>query len=360
MLKNIAIEHANVYDFIISLSRIANHEADNDFLEKHKSDWEERFKLDESLTKWTREIKGKIPQNYLDDINLMFNNETRFSAVLLYYARRERCLHIADFIAFMQGLQAREFFANYLYLYSLHKTTFPQISYAEALSLSGNENAAMRFVEKLPFQAKRKWEILQFCLKPETTFASLCNLLLWYYGIYKKDEAKVEKIVQKYEAELTCRIKKYGKDYISLLINIDYIKQDKSIILAVSYFGEIGYLYVSVDAEEDLFLIGYRHMEVYVERKHGILANVLIFKALGDETRQNMLKLLSQKEWYGDELAQKMGLSNSTVSYHLNILLMEGFIKINRIENRTYISLLEKNIEKSLQTALKRILEQKN
>ena len=43
------------------------------------------------------------------------------------------------------------------------------------------------------------------------------------------------------------------------------------------------------------YVLGFRHMEVFVERKHGILSNVQIFKTLGDETRQNMIKLLQSQ-----------------------------------------------------------------
>ena len=86
------------------------------------------------------------------------------------------------------------------------------------------------------------------------------------------------------------------------------------------------------------------------------MSNVYLFKALGDETRQNMIRLLTKRDYYGDEFAKEMELSNSTISYHLSILLLEGFITVNRTENKSFISLNKSKLEKQLKQALNKMI----
>jgi len=57
------------------------------------------------------------------------------------------------------------------------------------------------------------------------------------------------------------------------------------------------------------------------------------FKALGDETRQRILKLLSLKEMCVCELITALGLTQPTASHHLSIL-EEANIVENRKEGR--------------------------
>jgi len=143
---------------------------------------------------------------------------------------------------------------------------------------------------------------------------------------------------------------------INILVKIDY-PDTKHIILTVSYFLEIGYtVYIFENQKEYLYIVGFRHMELFVERKHSLLSNVHVFKALGDETRQNMIKLLSKKEWYGEELAKHMELSNSTVSYHLSILLLEGIVLVNRVDNKSFFKLDKENLNKIITQAYKRMV----
>lgn len=49
-------------------------------------------------------------------------------------------------------------------------------------------------------------------------------------------------------------------------------------------------------------------------------------KTLGDKSRLDMLKLLKEQERSGQELARELGISQGTVSHHLNVLVRDEFI----------------------------------
>ena len=73
------------------------------------------------------------------------------------------------------------------------------------------------------------------------------------------------------------------------------------------------------------------------------------FKILADEKRLSIIRLLNQGPLYGYELAQRLHLSNSTVSHHLSALSSVGLVKASRKENRVYYEVLPNEIEKLME-----------
>lgn len=55
-----------------------------------------------------------------------------------------------------------------------------------------------------------------------------------------------------------------------------------------------------------------------------------IFKALSDETRLRILKLLEEREICVCELMQVLGMPQSTISRHMNVLRRAGLVKGRR------------------------------
>jgi DNA-binding transcriptional ArsR family regulator len=52
-----------------------------------------------------------------------------------------------------------------------------------------------------------------------------------------------------------------------------------------------------------------------------------VFKALSVETRINILKLLTERRYILSELSESLGMSNSTIKEHLDIMVKAGLIK---------------------------------
>lgn len=59
-------------------------------------------------------------------------------------------------------------------------------------------------------------------------------------------------------------------------------------------------------------------------------------KVLADETKLEMLRLLSSDTMYGAQLAKQLGISPATVSYHVGQLGAMKLVNIRRQENRIY------------------------
>ena len=352
-----------VYDFIISLSRINHNENLEKFVSNYDKEITNRIKLNDEIIKWVEKTRNQIPEKYRKIIDIFFNKDTVLRIVFLYYIRKNKINQVSDFIEFVKTLDGKQFILKYFSLFTFAIEKCEYRDEKEAEKILKHELELMDFVDSLPFDSNRKWELLQVSRKPTHYLNLLAEFLQWYNEkLFKSIKKKIIKIIKSKEVELRKKIDYYGEDYLSLLINTDSLDlKERQVILVVSYFLEISYLFVlRDDRREDIFLVGYRHNEIFIDRQHGVLANVHIFKALCDETRQNIIKFLNNKKSYGDEIARELNLSNSTVSYHLNILMFEGFVKVKRIEKKNYFVLNKKILENKVMRALNRMIYKNN
>lgn len=52
----------------------------------------------------------------------------------------------------------------------------------------------------------------------------------------------------------------------------------------------------------------------------------ILFKALNDQTRRNILELLKEKDLTAGEIAASFNISNPTLSHHLDLLRQAGLV----------------------------------
>ncbi len=65
----------------------------------------------------------------------------------------------------------------------------------------------------------------------------------------------------------------------------------------------------------------------------------LVYKALGDEQRLRILRLLRGDELYAQEIVERTGLHQSVVSRHLSFMRAVGLINARRQNNMKFFSL---------------------
>ena len=59
-------------------------------------------------------------------------------------------------------------------------------------------------------------------------------------------------------------------------------------------------------------------------------------KVINDPSKLKIIELLKEEDMYGAELAQKLNLKTSTISYHIDALMNSGIIKARREDKRIY------------------------
>ena len=74
-------------------------------------------------------------------------------------------------------------------------------------------------------------------------------------------------------------------------------------------------------------------------------AVVRLHRALGDETRLRILKLLAGRDLYLTEIAQQLELSKPTIKHHLALLRSAGLVTITESGTVIYYSLRRNRLD---------------
>jgi DNA-binding transcriptional ArsR family regulator len=74
---------------------------------------------------------------------------------------------------------------------------------------------------------------------------------------------------------------------------------------------------------------------------------VRLYRALGDESRLRILRLLAERDRYLTELATELDLSKPTVSHHLAQLRSAGLVTMTEQGNLTYYTLRRDRVEEA-------------
>jgi DNA-binding transcriptional ArsR family regulator len=130
----------------------------------------------------------------------------------------------------------------------------------------------------------------------------------------------------------------------------------RRVILAPSYFAR-PYNYLMAGADWRFF--GYPLADAAFDRLHPLAppGSVLrLHRALGDETRLRILKLLAGGDLYLTEIAQHLELSKPTIKHHLAILRSAGAVTVTEAGSVIYYTLRRQALEEA-STELMRFLE---
>lgn len=350
-INNIYYFDSPVIDFLASMFRIVNNEKIQEDINTYSKD----YKLDAELVALVEKCEKLISNDIRNNLNLFFNWETFFGMCLVIKVVENDIQSVKDFILYIKNIDEKELLIAFLGTgYTLEENDDFCLD-----DIIKDQKKSIEFINNnMHIPTEFKWNILQFCINPIQMKEDLVYLLEKFYEIYISMEDDVIDKVKSYKKNLIDNLEKYGDEYASIITNIPISKyKDEKVVFAVSYFYEYALL-DSYGNNIHLYMVGYKHSEVYVEKKHGILSGVELFKALGDETRLNIVRLLSKKKWYGKELAKELNLSNSTISHHLSLLVLNKIIIPDRVDNRTYYSLNQDAFKKLVMNKIDNILDQ--
>jgi DNA-binding transcriptional ArsR family regulator len=113
----------------------------------------------------------------------------------------------------------------------------------------------------------------------------------------------------------------------------------RRIVLAPSYFGRP---YNSLSKVGDVQLVCYPIADSSLgaaDRLTPPSATVRLYRALGDESRLRILRLLAERDRYLTEIANELSLSKPTIKHHLAQLRAAGLVTLIEQGNLTYYSL---------------------
>lgn len=346
-MKGIEFVSSPVFDLLGSMFRLNIHETmDN-----------EKASQPADLSQWVNETKLKLNDELNKELSVFFHEESFIGMSMVGYAYRNNAYESVDqFITFLQKQSADEIFYNFL-----------QTGYLkEEIKDIQNQEEVLNFIKDSLLPEQEKWKLTYLYVDRERTkerFVSLVQQCNYLY--FQKEWPKVKEAHDQSYEDL---IENYHLTSIDDLANIFQIlpkgKQIKEeypqfqMVLAPSmFYGYSSLTSISNDHELFLYMYGIHQPEFYARQniqKEDITES---FKLLSDERRIQIIQLLNRTPSYGYELAQKLGLSNSTISHHITSLVNIGIVNTVRQDKRIYYKVDKERLELLLDAMKKKLLE---
>lgn len=204
-----------------------------------------------------------------------------------------------------------------------------------------DNQSVLKHIKDMEISSSLKWNI--FCLlnDQQVYIEDFIDFIKSYFQIYRKVEKERNKQLDEFNINFQRNIEKCGVEFLKRITKDMFKFEDYDrVYISSSVFST---LTISVDEEENAcYIVVGPQVEEYFKKNYGInnLENNLnIFKNLSDKTRFSIIKLLLERDYYGQEIAKALNITTATVSYHMNYLTVSRLVLIERRDHKAYYSL---------------------
>lgn len=291
------------------------------------------------------------------EINYFFDHSGLGYILYKYILRNSEVSDMLSFIELLRDETADGFILNILRSVSMNTLSKPGMNKEnQQLSLSGNLKEQLSLVEATKFQDEvRKGRVLEAIHHPEEFKIRLLLLLTQYYKqSFMNIEDDVFPILYQERDTHEQRYREQPDHFTVNYLGLPHSRlESPTIIVHISYFKYVScHSYSSYSpSDADWFVLGI-YTKLILDDRVGSERMAAFFKVLSDVNRIEILRLLSERAWFGQELAEKLNITPPTVSYHMSFLQQIGLVSFNRTDNRYYYTLNRTSLQKPLQEFL--------
>ena len=307
--------------------------------------------LEKPMDYW-EDIKNDLPSIVQKELDYAHKNNTWFALLQLLHSNYFDTLH--NFLDFLHQLPESEVRSRCLpYTGSHHEEIRRRASFKEEEAIASLMNSCKHhkfFPAYIEYISTVDIDVLKKHLKIISEG--------WYKTViepnYTEFTAMLERDVQQKRALYSTYT---SEEFVKHVTGIDY--QPEPSIHQVLLIPQ--YVYRPWNVETTLPGVKVFYYPISDENVHEIedpysppSALLHGYKALGDETRLKIIKLLTEKDYSLQELTRQLTIPKSTIHHHLALLRAAWIVKVHK--SRYYIQIENLN---SLQEKLQRFLERK-
>jgi DNA-binding transcriptional ArsR family regulator len=314
-----------VYDFLFSLNE--DHDFPHDLLDEDKT--------------WLAEARSALAEQHADEVEMLLGSE--MSILVAAYAVEHPELTTVD--AFLDAFEAaptNEMLETML----CDLVRDPEIGDLVVAASTGDSAALADLRAAIPDHKVGFQALLQ---DPAAGHRTLVRILRAWAGSFARIEPRIQAILERDHA---LRATDRGSLKPTELIEhttggIRWLPEVgvKRVILAPTYFSRpYNILLAGPDWRFFAYPVGDSALEAE-DRLAPPQAVVRLHRALGDETRLRILKLLAAQDLYLTEIAQQLDLSKPTIKHHLALLRAAGLVTVVEAGTVIYYSLRRDRIE---------------
>jgi DNA-binding transcriptional ArsR family regulator len=314
------------YDFIFSLSDDAGSTDD----------------LPSADRRWLTDARASLPQALRASVGRLFGSELGIHLAALLVDRRE-VRTARETVTALEALGPGDLFR------AVFTEAAREPGLAELIegAIAGDANVLPELAERLP--EWRREEALEMLRRPESSAIEIVDVLrAWADRFGTIEERVAEMLTRDYDARAADRATLAGPDLIERTTGgIRWLSETgvRRVILAPSYFSRP---YNFLLGGSDWRFFGYPISDDALDAADPLApppSSVRLHRALGDETRLRILKLLAGRDLYLTEIAQHLDLSKPTIKHHLALLRSAGLVTITESGTVMYYSLRRQRLD---------------
>lgn len=197
-----------------------------------------------------------------------------------------------------------------------------------------------------------KEKLLECFGNPEETKQRLLFLFKQFYErSYRPIEQtvleKIQNIQEQYKSMLKSNAQDFINKYFFNFFKIENGTWEYKLNIHLSLFQYIYFWTINLHdykQKPGWMVLGIRTYEFYFQKEAADRVDRFL-KVLSDKRRVDIVKMLSNKPYYGYEIAAKLELTPATVNYHINLLMDAGIITFDREENKIYFSINKEKVK---------------
>lgn len=215
--------------------------------------------------------------------------------------------------------------------------------------IANNKENILGFIKELDINKSSKWDLYCFIDNIEKYKQEFIILIKDYIPIFNKLYKKQSKFIDETNNYITKGISSTGIEFIKEYTNnFISLKDFKKIYIASSYFDSyLIYFTLRSNTENCYLVVGPYHKEI-INQNDCMETYLKILKNLCDKTRFGIMKYILDDKRYGQEIAEKFNISNASVSYHMNNLLLLNLVEISKQDNKVFYKLNKKRISETI------------
>jgi DNA-binding transcriptional ArsR family regulator len=327
----VEIETGAAYEFLMTLS-IFEHE------------WErEKDAFYEVGREWSEEVRAKVKPDLLEDIRQFYahgkgNYIWKNLQGLVYECEAPK--NVPAFFSQLEAvdpLELRLYLIGY-YQRSTRKKTPLDVMLAAA---EGDAEAQRQFLKTMRPEEPSFKEMVKyiFSVDPETLKTLLLSIMRrWYERVFRDYEQEYMQFIER-DAEAKRAMKQtmpFEQLFEAATNGITYVPEPglRKVLLIPSYATRP---WNELNEYQDIAIIGYPVADESVtkERNEPPAQLVRLYKALADERRLRILKLLMTRSYSLQEIADEFGVAKTTMHHHMSILRSAGLV-LTRTDDKIY------------------------
>lgn len=337
---------SRIFDFLY-LPRLLHYKKEtnqDDLIEKQEiicKDHEKNIKkIQEKLRSYSKEIDTFF---YMKEMH----NEYDLLALITRVYHYEGYQNELDYLTFLKTLTDSEIKKSIVQALLVNKED-DMISLDDVTDqleeIISNDHSIKDFIKNLSIDAAFKWNLFLIIEEPKKYIHQFVELMERLHPFFMEIYTPYKEEIILYGTQLADKLNKDINKSLNEItfdtLSVNLFPDQKEINVYISVLFPYTVSLASNPDQKNIIVWGL-HMEETFKKLNEINENktnerVQIFKNLGDKTRYEVLKLIASGITSTKEIAEKLGVSSATISYHISNFITTKVVKMDSTTNKKF------------------------